>query len=446
MQATINRTEEMEPVVNAFSHTFFDKAMEQAKKAEAKYLSGKRTGALEGLPVAVKDESEIKGQPCTNGSLTMKDYVANHTSVVNQRIIRAGGIVHARTTTPEFSCAGYTHSKLHGITRNPWNPHYTSGGSSGGASASLASATSSLATGSDIGGSIRIPSATCALSGLKPSFGRNPEAPPFNLDQYCHIGPMSRTVQDTILLQNVMCGPHPSDIVSLKPKQRLPFDYKSIKNWKIAWSMDLGIFQVEEDVQKNTLHTLDLFRQLGATVEEVDLNWPDNVLKSGMNYLYHLFGTSMLDAHEKYGDMLTDYARDWAINGARSTSRDFLRSQEVAGAMYDSFGKIMNTHHLFICPTNNLAAVKADHNQVIDKIVINGQVVDPLLGWVMTLPFNMLSRCPVLTMPTGRTHYGIPTSVQLVGGTYRELDVFRGGFALEQLSGQWFSDASRRPQ
>ena len=445
MRAVINRAERTETVVNALSHTFFAQAIEKAKKAEQKYATGKRTGPLEGLPVAIKDETYIKGQPCTNGSLTMKDFIADTTSVNNARIMRAGGIVHARSTTPEFSCAGYTHSKLHGVTRNPWNPEYTSGGSSGGASASLAAGTCSVATGSDIGGSIRIPSATCALVGLKPSFGRNPEEPPFNLDQYCHTGPMSRTVRDTILLQNVMCGPHPSDIASLKPKLRLPYEYPPIKGWKIAYSMDLGMFEVEDDVRKNTLRALDTFRELGATVEEVELDWPEDVLTAGLNYLAHLFGTSMADALDEHGDLLTDYAAEWAIKGPKSSARDFLHSQDVAGEMYKTFGPLMQKYNLFICPTNNLAAVKADHNQVRDTVTINGKQVDPLLGWVMTLPFNMLSRCPVLTMPTGMTHYGIPTSIQLVGATYSEKDVCRAGIAFEDEVGQWFRNAGHRP-
>ena len=446
LNVVIAQAEKTEPVINAFSHTFFEQALDAAKKAEQKYMTGKRTGPLEGLPVAIKDETEVKGQPCTNGSLPMKDNIATKTSVNNQRILRAGGIIHARTTTPEFSCAGYTHSKLWGVTRNPWNPEYTSGGSSGGASASLAAGTCSVATGSDIGGSIRIPSATCALVGLKPSFGRNPEEPPFNLDQYCHTGPMSRTVRDTILLQNVMCGPHSSDIASLKPKLRLPFDYKSIKGWKIAYSMDLGLYEVEEDVQKNTLRALDTFRALGATVEEVDLNWPDDTLQAGLNYLSHLFGTSMADAYEEHGDLLTDYVAEWATRGPKSSARDFLRSQEIAGEMYNTFGPIMQKYNLFVCPTNNLAAVKAEHNQVRDTVTINGKQVDPLLGWVMTLPFNMLSRCPVLTMPTGITHYRVPTSIQLVGATYQEKDVFRAGLAFETEVGQWFRNAGHRPE
>src|SRR6185436_7302683 len=238
---------------NAFTYTHFDEALDLARKAEARYMkTDGRVRPLEGLPVAIKDESYIKGKPTSNGSLIMKDYIGEHTSPMNERIMKAGGIVHARTATPEFSCAGYTWSRLWGITRNPWNTKYTPGGSSGGSGASLASGTSAIATGSDIGGSIRIPASNCGLVGYKPPYGRNPDDPPFNLDFYCHTGPLARSVEDAILLQNVMCGPSPLDISTLRPKLRLPLAYKPIRDWKIAFSMDLGFFEVDKEVQKNT--------------------------------------------------------------------------------------------------------------------------------------------------------------------------------------------------
>ena len=134
--------------------------------------------------------------------------------------------------------------------------HITSGGSSGGASASLAAGTAVLATGSDIGGSIRIPASAGGVVGFKSPYGRNPEDSPFNLDFYCHTGPMSRCVSDAILLQNILCGPHPSDIATLKPKLNLPQGYGGIKGWKIAYSMDLGFYEVEQAVQDNTLTAL----------------------------------------------------------------------------------------------------------------------------------------------------------------------------------------------
>ena len=157
MEAVIARAEAVQGKLNSLTFTHFDRAMDAARKAEARYARGARTRALEGLPIAVKDESAIKGMPTSGGSLIMKDDIAGHTSVVNARILRAGGIVHARTATPEFSCAGYTWSRLWGITRNPWNPDFTPGGSSGGSGAALASGAATLATGSDIGGSMRSP-------------------------------------------------------------------------------------------------------------------------------------------------------------------------------------------------------------------------------------------------------------------------------------------------
>ena len=138
MAAVIARAEQTEPKLNAITYRHFDEAMDSARKAEARYAKGGRTRALEGLPVAIKDESYIKGKPTSNGSLILKDHVADHTSPVNERILRAGAIVHARTATPEFSCAGYCWSRLWGVTRNPWNTDFTPGGSSGGSGAVLA--------------------------------------------------------------------------------------------------------------------------------------------------------------------------------------------------------------------------------------------------------------------------------------------------------------------
>jgi len=152
LEAVIARAEAVEPTLNAFSETRFDEALVQAKEAEARYQKGGRVRPLEGLPVALKDEAEVKGWKATFGSLAFRDQIADHTAPVAWRILRSGAIVHARTTTPEFSCAPYTHSRLWGVTRNPWNPEFAVGGSSGGSGAALAAGTAALASGSDIGG------------------------------------------------------------------------------------------------------------------------------------------------------------------------------------------------------------------------------------------------------------------------------------------------------
>jgi len=445
MEATIRRAEATARKVNAFTYTHFDEAMALARKAEAKYAKGARARALEGLPIGIKDESYIKGKPTSQGSLIMKDYVGEHTSPMNERIIRAGGIVHARTATPEFSCAGYTWSKLWGVTRNPWNPKFTPGGSSGGAAASLASGTSAIATGSDIGGSIRIPASTCGLVGYKPPYGRNPDDPPFNLDFYCHTGPLARTVEDAIILQNVMAGPSPLDISTLRPKLTLPTAFKPIKGWKIAFSMDLGFFEVDREVQKNTLAALDLFRSLGATVEEVDLGWTEEVLDAGMTYLKHLFGASLSRLLKKHGKLMTSYARQFAEMGRNSKAADFVGTLDVANRMYSTLGPTLEKYDVLICPTTALPAVPADFDHSKDTVKINGKRVSPFVGWVMTTPFNTMSRCPVLSVPSGRARNGVPTGIQIVGRTYCDADVFRAASAYEAASGGWFNSREMRP-
>lgn len=446
MEAVIARAADVQGRVNNLTFTHFDRAMDQARKAEAKYAKGARTRALEGLPVAVKDESAIKGMPTSGGSLIMKDDIADHTSVVNQRILAAGGIVHARTATPEFSSAGYTWSRLWGITRNPWNTEFTPGGSSGGSGAALACGSAALATGSDIGGSIRIPASCCGVVGFKPPYGRNPEDPPFNLDFYCHEGPMARRVKDAILFQNVMAGPSPQDIATLRPKLRLPLEMKPIKGWKIACSMDLGIYEVDPDVRRNTEAALDVFRALGATVEEVDLGWTPDILDAGMAYLRHLFGAYISQLLKDHADDMTSYARQFAEDGRKSKAVDFLHSLEVAAGMYRTLGPILERYDVLICPTNGLPAVPADFDQSKDTVRINGKVVNPFLGWVMTLPFNMLSRCPVLAVPSGHAANGVPTGIQIVGRTYCDADVFRAGLAYEAALGGWFTDRASRPK
>jgi Asp-tRNA(Asn)/Glu-tRNA(Gln) amidotransferase A subunit family amidase len=445
MQAVIARAEAVQDDLKPFTYTHFDEAMDGARASEARYASGAPLGPLDGLPIGIKDESEIAGKPVSNGSLIMKDYVSDRTSDNNVRILAAGGIVHARTATPEFSCAGVTWSRLWGVTRNPWNPDFTPGGSSGGSAASLAAGTSTLCTGSDIGGSIRIPAAACGLVGYKPPYGRNPDDPPFNLDFYCHTGPMARSVRDAIRLQNVMCGPSPTDISTLRPKLELPRDFAPIKGWKIAYSPDLGAFEVDPEVRRNTEAALDVFRDLGASVEEVDLGWGPHVLKAGLDYLGHLFGGYLSQMLAEHGDEMTPYCRALSEQGANSTAVDFVRSLEVAGEMYATLGPILERYNVLICPTNAATAVAADLDPVNGPVLINGQEVDPTLGWAMTTPFNTMSRCPVLSVPSGHASNGVPTGIQIVGRTYCDADVFQAALAYETALGGWFGDAAHRP-
>ena len=445
MQAVIARAEKTNPKINAFTFMYFDEALALARMAEARYAKGARTGALEGLPVAIKDESLIAGKPTSYASLIISDHVADRTSPENERIMKAGGIIHARSATPEFSCAAYTWSKRWGVTRNPWNMKFTPGGSSGGSGASLAAGSTTLATGSDIWGSIRIPSGCSGVVGFKPPFGRNPVDPPFNLDQYCHTGPMARSVADLVLLQNVMSGPHPHDIATLRPKLTLPAKFGGVKGWKIAWSPDLGIFEVDKEVAANTRDALDAFRSLGAIVEEVGIGWTPDMLGELRKHLVHIFGHWLSGHLAEHSRKMTSYARAFAQKGARSTPRDLLDAMENITRMYRTLGPLLERYDVLICPTNAIPAVAADFDQSKDNIAINGKPVDPMLGWMMTAPFNAMSRCPVLCVPSGRARNGVPTGIQIVARTYDDRRVFQAAMAYESVAGPWYQDPASRP-
>ena len=438
LDALIARIDQVEPEINATTYRHFDMARSAAQEAEARFSKGdKDLGALEGLPVAIKDSTDIVGMPNSCGSLTMRDHVAKRTSFVNERVLTAGGIPYIRTTTPEFSCATFTHSRQWGVTRNPWNTDFTPGGSSGGAGAVLASGMASLATGSDIGGSIRIPASCCGVVGYKPPYGRNPMDPPFNLEAYCHAGPMARTVRDTILLQNVMAGPHPGDMTSLPAIPALTDQCPDLKGWRIAYSPDLGFYEVDPAVHANTERALKVFEELGAQVEEIALPWTKAVEDAAGAHLIHMFGASLGPTLQEAAGEMTDYARLFAEHGQESGAPDYLSALQVEAQMYPPLSDILSKFDVLVCPTTAIPAVPADYNHAQDTLTINGKDISPFLGWVMTPAFNMLNRCPVLSIPSGLAPNGVPTGIQIVGPSYADQTVFDAALAYEAASDAW---------
>jgi amidase len=281
--------------------------------------------------------------------------------------------------------------------------------------------------------------------GFKPPYGRVPEGSPFNLDFYCHEGPMARTVADCRLFENVIAGPHPKDIATLRPKLRIAETLGDIAGWRIAVSMDLGYFEVDPEVRKNTEAALDVFRELGAVVEPVDLGWTLASLAAAENYLSHLFGSSIAEDLREHRFELTDYTRQFAEFAQTTTAADFLSSLTQAGRMYETLGPILEKHQVLVCPTLALPAVPAGHDPLRDEVRINGVTVEPMIGWCMTYPFNTLSRCPVMSVPSGFASNGVPTGIQIVGRTYDDVSVFRAAAAYERAA-PWLDTPERRPK
>ncbi|HJT38900.1 MAG TPA: amidase [Sphingobium sp.] len=446
LDAQIKRTEAVNPAVNAVVMNYFDEAKEQARKAEQAYMNG---GAriLEGLTLAVKDEHNIAGKITTNGSLLLQSNVATYTDPICERTIEAGAIVHARTSTPEFSAHYATWSKLWGATRNPWNLKYHVGGSSGGSGAALASGMTTLATGSDIAGSIRMPAAQNGIVGFKPPHGRVPKFPPWNLVHYYSDGPMARTVQDTILLENVIAGPHRCDMNSLKPKLELPTSFDSIKGMRIAYSVDMGGKAIDATVRANTLEVIALLRNLGAQVNEVDIGWKEvDANEAGLTYIGYMFA-GMLDLRfgedPQFDELATSYVKHLVSIGKKITQKDFLRSLSYEAFMYDCVRRIFENHDLLICPTMSMASLHAEICYSNEQPLIDGRRETSPVGPGLTVYFNTLSRCPVLSVPSGFDENNVPTGIQIIGPTYEDASVFRLGLALEQAMPRLFDEAIR---
>jgi Asp-tRNA(Asn)/Glu-tRNA(Gln) amidotransferase A subunit family amidase len=449
MAALIARTERVNTKVNCFADRYFDEAMDQARAAEARYMKrGARTLPLEGIPVAVKDAQRVAGKRTTHGSLIFKDNVDTHSDPMIERLQTAGAIVLARTTTPEFCLSGITTSRIWGVTRNPWNTDWGPGGSSGGSGAALAAGLTTIATGTDIGGSIRIPSAACGVVGFKPPHGRNPDGAPANFDRFNHCGPMTRSLADAALMQNITSGPHPLDHDSIRARVKLPLTPAAIKGMKIAYSVDFGYVEVDRDVRQNMMLALDVFRRLGARVEEVDLGWSESVDHDCLHWYNCMnFGRQTIWYQRDYADLMTDYAQKFAEAAKRNTAMDDVhRPWQRAHLMYQTLGPVLAKHDVFICPTNNAPSVRADHDPWDPDYRINGKKVDPEFGWVMTHQFNMLHNCPVLAVPSGHAASGVPTGIQIVGRTWDDARVFKAGLAYEKALGGWYTATGKRPQ
>jgi Asp-tRNA(Asn)/Glu-tRNA(Gln) amidotransferase A subunit family amidase len=350
-----------------------------------------------------------------------------------------------KTTTPEFCLLGSTWSRLHGVTTNPWNNAVTCGGSSGGSGVALASGIAPIATGTDIGGSIRIPASACGVFGYKAPYGRNPEVPVFNLDYYSHSGPMARSVADIITLQELTTGQDSSDIASLpKPPPHIS-NGDCIRGLRIAMTPTLCGYEVDEGVAANFLAACQLLADAGAIVEEVDLGWPDSLPAMAETYLNVLWGATLHDFAESRPDDLCAYSLEYARSSRKRQPRELIDANEMAWNAYASLGPLMERFDVLLCPTNAVTMVPPNYGFPEISYKINGQ---PREGgedrlW-LTSPFNMLSRLPVMSAPTGFDASNVPTGMQIVGRAYDDSTVLNAALGYQTLL-PWLFDANHRP-
>jgi Asp-tRNA(Asn)/Glu-tRNA(Gln) amidotransferase A subunit family amidase len=422
LEAQIARIERGSQSINAVTCRHFEGARSAAKKSEARYHRGEAR-TLEGITVAVKEEYEKSGWRATAGSMLFKDRIAKDTHPVIDKLLEAGAILHIQTTAPEFFLLGVTWSDLWGVTRNPWNPEFTPGGSSGGSAAALAAGMASLALGSDMGGSIRIPAALNGLFGSKPAYGRIASPDPSALVPHASPGPLARDCRDMILLQNVMCGPAPGCPAVLEPKLELPLEPKIGQRWKIALCVDQGWAQIDPDIRANTLAAVERFEAAGAVVDEVVLDFETSDSRLRETIEKALFSTAigaeLIELAEKK-DRLTTYGRRFVELASTMGPLDAKGAAEEALRVYELMDKkvFRAGYDAIVTPTVATTRIPADYDPTTDRPVIEGKAVDPYSGWFLTSLFSLVNWMPVINVPTGAASNNIPTGLQIATRPY----------------------------
>lgn len=425
MRAVIDRCEKVNPKLNAITNRFYERALAQAAEAEQRYAQGKAK-PLDGVPLAAKELHPIEGMRTSWGSKIFENTPADYTLPAIQRLLDAGAIVHIRTTTPEFAHAGHCHSPLYGVTRNPWNPEYSSCGSSGGSAVAVATGMATIATGDDGGGSIRMPASANGLVGYKPPYGRNPGCLlDTHFEQILHVGTITRTVRDSALALNLTNGQHPMDITSLPGKIEIPEKTADPKGMRVAYSPNLGYFEIDPEVAEHTAAAVKRLESIGCKVERVDLDWDDEAYDAWVTHWEGLFATVAEQHMTRWQYKMDPFVRALIQRGQGHSAVRVKKTEMVRTRMWKALSAVLSQYDVLVCPTLAVPAIGAEHANDDPNYRIDGKPVDAYLQWALTYPFNILSQCPVMSVPSGVASSGVPTGMQIVGRPYDDLSVFR---------------------
>ena len=430
LHAVLERISRVDPVLNAFRLVDADAAIAAARESEQRWMRNAPKGPLDGVPVSIKDLVLTRGWSTLRGSRTVdpnQRWDVDAPCVA--RLREAGAVLLGKTTTPEFGCKGETNSPLTGITRNPWDPRMTPGGSSGGSAAAVAAGMGPLAVGTDGAGSVRIPAAFCGNVGFKPSFGRVPAYPLSPFGTVAHLGPHAMSVADAALMTNVMKGPDARDWTSLPPDAT---DYTAglgdgVAGARIAWSPRLGYAsRVDPEVAAATREAAHRFSTLGARVEEVDPGFADPLeITTGLWFAGAWTVWNTLDRAQQ--DQTDPDFRAQAELGSRLSLLDIQQLHLRRAALGSHMRQFMQKYDFLITPS---VAVPAFEAREIGERPFDAT---SMLGWTpFSYPFN-LTQQPALSIPCGRTRTGLPIGLQIVGPMFGDAAVLRAARAYESL-------------
>ncbi len=426
------RITEVDGKVNALPTLCFDRARSHAKTLMKK-PAGER-GLLAGLPVPIKDLTAVAGVLTTQGSPIYKDNIPARSDVLVEHLEHNGGVIYAKSNTPEFGAGANTFNEVFGATRNPWDTSRSAAGSSGGAAVALATGMAWLAHGSDMGGSLRNPASFCGIVGLRPSIGRVAHTPKFGINRTLGVqGPMARNVEDLALLLDAMSGEHAADPLSLPalPNSFLSAARSGGRPKRIAYSPDLGITPVDPEVKAVTRKAAERFAEAGAIVEEAH---PD---LSEAHECFHVlrafdFAISKAELLRTKRDQLKPEVI-WNIEeGLKLTVEQLERAEAQRVAMTARTLEFFNSYDLLLTPATIVPPFPVENRYVAECA---GKKFDNYVEWLGIVYAITLACCPALSLPCGFTASGLPVGLQMVAPPRGEAQLLAGAKALEDILG-----------
>ncbi|MBA3338291.1 MAG: amidase [Geodermatophilaceae bacterium] len=439
-EAALARIEKLDGEINAFALVDAARAMDAARDSERRWHNREPLGALDGVPVAIKDLFLTQDWPTLRGSLLIDpDQPWREDAPSVARLRENGAVLVGKTTTPEFGWKGVTDSPRCGITGNAWDPSRTAGGSSGGSASAVALGMVPLATGTDGGGSIRIPAGFSGIFGLKPTYGRIPLYPASPFGTLSHGGPMTRTVEDAALMMDVLTGfdsrdwsamptPHVSHQAGLD---------RGVAGMRMAFSASLGYVDVDPEVAVLVRRAVDVLAALGAEIEEVDPGFPDPV--EAFTVLWYSGAAKSVEQFPQASwPRLDPGLQEICEQGRRVNGSDFLEATAERIRLGVVMGRLHETYDVLLTPTLPLVAFAAGHE------VPDGWPSPRWTSWTpFSYPFN-LTQQPAASLPCGLTSAGLPAGLQVVGPRHADTRVLAVCKAYQDAQG-WPEVFTERP-
>jgi len=418
--------------VNALPTLCFAHARDHAKALMQRPVSER--GVLAGLPVPIKDLTDVAGVLSTQGSPIYKDHIPDHSDILVEALEQNGAVIYAKSNTPEFGAGANTFNEVFGATRNPWDTSKSAAGSSGGAAVALATGMAWLAHGSDMGGSLRNPASFCGVVGLRPSIGRVAHTPKFGINRTLGVqGPMARNIEDLALFLDAMSGEHPADPLSLPmlPTSFLSSARSGRKPKRVAYSADLGITPVDPEVAALTRKAAARFAEAGVIVEDAH---PD---LSEAHECFHVlrafdFAISKAELLRTKRDLLKPEVI-WNIEkGLELTVEQIARAEAQRVAMTERAHAFFESYDLLLTPATIVPPFPVEHRYVAE---CGGQKFDNYIQWLGIVYAITLACCPALSMPCGFTASNLPVGLQVVGPPRGEAQLLAGARVLEDILG-----------